>query len=272
MVKVHKESKNITEEKLVELKEILPQCFVEGKIDFELLKKILGDHVDQEDEKYTFSWKGKNDMFRNIKLTSNETKYLTESLMYNSKRVIDGQYALINEDTYYIRKNNKWEKDDNPELIELFVKDPSVLCNFKKKCVNMSQPRQPNDTCESIDDNSSIIKKKLIDDIINEFDVTYTQTVNEIEQKLSIDYEYIKNVLPRIIKNGMLNKLKYSNQQLAIGASINNELYGEDITTNKSPYLKLYYMILKQDDFVKRQFDIVKFVNRYTRQYIVNTD
>jgi adenine-specific DNA-methyltransferase len=73
MVKVHKESKNITEEKLVELKEILPQCFVEGKIDFELLKKILGDHVDQEDEKYTFSWKGKNDMFRNIKLTSNET-------------------------------------------------------------------------------------------------------------------------------------------------------------------------------------------------------
>jgi adenine-specific DNA-methyltransferase len=73
VLKVSKESKNITEEQLIELKGILPQCFVEGKIDFELLKKILGDSIEQEDEKYTFSWTGRNDTFRNIKLTSKST-------------------------------------------------------------------------------------------------------------------------------------------------------------------------------------------------------
>ncbi|MSS74576.1 site-specific DNA-methyltransferase [Candidatus Pacearchaeota archaeon] len=72
-VKTSKESVNITEQKLKELKEILPHCFIEGKIDFEILKKTLSNSIEQEDEKYIFSWTGKNETFRNIKSTSNAT-------------------------------------------------------------------------------------------------------------------------------------------------------------------------------------------------------
>ncbi|MBN8992425.1 MAG: site-specific DNA-methyltransferase [Rhizobiales bacterium] len=41
------------------LKALLPDAFAEGKIDFEVLKSLLGDTVDEKDEKYGLSWHGK---------------------------------------------------------------------------------------------------------------------------------------------------------------------------------------------------------------------
>jgi adenine-specific DNA-methyltransferase len=95
MTKISKESQNITEEKLNELKKILPQCFIEGKINFKLLKKILGDNIEQEEESYVFSWAGKNDMFKNIKLPSSGTLIPSkkESINFDDTRniIIEGE-------------------------------------------------------------------------------------------------------------------------------------------------------------------------------------
>lgn len=50
------------------LKALFPDAFTEGKIDFEVLKGLLGDAVDERDEKYGLNWHGKR-RARQIALT-----------------------------------------------------------------------------------------------------------------------------------------------------------------------------------------------------------
>jgi len=49
------EAKNIEQ-----LKQLFPDVFSEGKVDFEALKAALGDHVEDKEERYNFTWHGKN--------------------------------------------------------------------------------------------------------------------------------------------------------------------------------------------------------------------
>ena len=56
-------SLNIAEEKLNKLKEILPEAFAEGKIDWEKLKAALGDEIEFKNERYVLNWAGKSDAF-----------------------------------------------------------------------------------------------------------------------------------------------------------------------------------------------------------------
>ena len=41
------------------LKALFPEAFTEGKIDFEVLKQLLGGAVDDREEKYGLNWHGK---------------------------------------------------------------------------------------------------------------------------------------------------------------------------------------------------------------------
>ena len=49
-------SLNVTEEKLKQLKEVLPEAFTESKIDWEKLKAALGEDVEFRNERYVLSW------------------------------------------------------------------------------------------------------------------------------------------------------------------------------------------------------------------------
>ena len=71
--KVSKETLNLTEENLENLKKLFPPVFSEGKIDFGKLKILLGDEIDERVEKYNFSWAGKSDSFKNIQTTTKGT-------------------------------------------------------------------------------------------------------------------------------------------------------------------------------------------------------
>ena len=50
------------------LKALFPEAFTEGRIDFEVLKGLLGAAVDERDEKYGLNWHGKR-RARQIALT-----------------------------------------------------------------------------------------------------------------------------------------------------------------------------------------------------------
>lgn len=53
------QSKNILSENISKIKEIFPGVISDGKIDFEMLKSILGEDIDDSHEKYAFTWPGK---------------------------------------------------------------------------------------------------------------------------------------------------------------------------------------------------------------------
>lgn len=52
-------SADVLAENVEQLKALFPEAFAEGKIDFEILKQLLGGTVDGREEKYSLGWHGK---------------------------------------------------------------------------------------------------------------------------------------------------------------------------------------------------------------------
>lgn len=40
------------------LKEVSPEVFADGKVDFDKLQRLLGNYIADDKERYSFSWKG----------------------------------------------------------------------------------------------------------------------------------------------------------------------------------------------------------------------
>ena len=52
-------SADVVSENVEQLQSLFPEAFTEGKIDFDVLKQLLGGTVDERDEKYGLNWHGK---------------------------------------------------------------------------------------------------------------------------------------------------------------------------------------------------------------------
>ncbi len=52
-------SADLVAENIEQLKGLFPEAFTEGKVDFEVLKQLLGKTVDEREEKYGLNWHGK---------------------------------------------------------------------------------------------------------------------------------------------------------------------------------------------------------------------
>ncbi|EAO9320966.1 TPA: site-specific DNA-methyltransferase [Salmonella enterica subsp. enterica serovar Horsham] len=53
------QSMNITEDNIRKLKSLFPEVFNEGSVDYDVLKQLLGENVDEKDERYGLNWHGK---------------------------------------------------------------------------------------------------------------------------------------------------------------------------------------------------------------------
>ena len=67
------ESENLVDNRLGQLKQLFPEVFSESGIDFDKLRLILGDEVDEGDERYAFTWPGKADAIRLSQMTTTST-------------------------------------------------------------------------------------------------------------------------------------------------------------------------------------------------------
>ena len=55
---------NIEQANVEKLKEVFPEVFADGKVDFDKLQRLLGNYIANDKERYSFSWKGKADSLR----------------------------------------------------------------------------------------------------------------------------------------------------------------------------------------------------------------
>ena len=69
------ESEDLIADRVGRLKELFPEIATEGdgSIDFEKLRLILGEEVDEGDERYAFTWPGKADAIRQAQTISTAT-------------------------------------------------------------------------------------------------------------------------------------------------------------------------------------------------------
>ncbi|MGE7661335.1 site-specific DNA-methyltransferase [Peribacillus sp. NPDC097197] len=72
--KMNGESVDLTAQNIARLKELFPEILTDGeKIDFDMLKAVLGDEVDSENERYQFTWHGKKQMIAGTQKPSKGT-------------------------------------------------------------------------------------------------------------------------------------------------------------------------------------------------------
>lgn len=60
MDKMDGKTMDIVAENVSKLKELFPEAFTEGKVDFNVLKAVLRSFVDEHNERYSFTWNGKS--------------------------------------------------------------------------------------------------------------------------------------------------------------------------------------------------------------------
>lgn len=70
LLKMDLGSQNVLGQRIDKLKELFPEVFTEGKIDFNRLKEALGVEVDTGRERYGLSWAGKSEAIKNIQTQS----------------------------------------------------------------------------------------------------------------------------------------------------------------------------------------------------------
>ncbi|SFV61191.1 Type III restriction-modification system methylation subunit [hydrothermal vent metagenome] len=93
-------SADIKEQKLDELKNIFPEIFKDGEIDYAALKNILDDVVDEaKSEHYNFTWSGKRECYKTIKEKTNATLKVDED-----ESLLDGENVFIEGDNLEVLK------------------------------------------------------------------------------------------------------------------------------------------------------------------------
>jgi len=61
------------QEKINELRQVLPEAFSEGKIDWEKLKATLGENINFSNERYVLNWAGKSEAFKVLQTPTTKT-------------------------------------------------------------------------------------------------------------------------------------------------------------------------------------------------------
>ena len=62
--RVSSQSLDIEEVNKEKLKSVFPECFAEGKLDFDKLLNLCGEYIDNDFEKYKFEWNGKSECYK----------------------------------------------------------------------------------------------------------------------------------------------------------------------------------------------------------------
>ena len=169
----------------------------------------------------------------------------------SGKRVVkDGDYAALKSDGgneggegdnhYFVRRNNKWIKDDDPELQNVQLDDPSYFCNIPSET-------KPSPLCFSI--NQKCLDKSVAESSILQ-DLT-SRIVNEFDQKSELKRQNIDETFLYDLKNiKLLDKLKvydilkYNKLKYALGQE--NKKRVETVVT--SPYQDTVNCILGLED------------------------
>lgn len=193
--------------------------------------------------------------------------YMAETLVNGARKVNDGHYAiLLNEDNdnpvelqYYIRKDNEWQvaAEVDPQW---FIRDDDILCNIQKDCLYNTISKDE-EKCESTEVTKDMIVNNSLKQIMDQFDKSYNISKEQLTTYVKKYVTYYFDVIQYLHDIKKFKFYKYNKQQYDLGLNINEEA----LKKPHSPYEKLRDIILGQSDFVKKQTDILTFVNLYCR-------
>ena len=212
---------------------------------------------------------------------------LAKRLISGKKPVQDGEYAILElgssastsvldskskneadvhnkQKSYYYRKKGNWVHQADVDE-ESFIDTKDMFCNMVPQCSIKKTPL--GDTCEDTDDVAKRMREIARKKITKEFDRRYDMSSEEM--KLKLEKEIIRNIhyIHRRMRIRSVKEEKVNNYCYALGSLLSDK---EEII--QSPYIELRSLILGQDDFVKKQQDIVKFCDTFCREPLESLD
>lgn len=204
-------SLDITSQNIEQLKQLFPDVFSEGKIDFDALKAVLGEEIDDSDERYNFTWNGKK-----------KARQIAQTPSTGTLRPCKEE--SVNWDT----TENLFIEGDNLEVLKLLQK------SFHKK-VKMIYVDPPYNTGKDF-----IYKDNFNDNIKN-----YLESTGQLDskgKKLSTNSEssgryhsnWLNMIYPRLIlarnllKDDGVVAISIDENEITNLRNICNEVFGED--------------------------------------------
>jgi hypothetical protein len=184
--------------------------------------------------------------------------------------VKDGDYAVLKRESeeteegqeneeggysyeYFVRRDNKWVKDDDPELQNVQLDDPSYFCNIPSQT-------KPNPLCFSINQKcldksvaETSILQNLTSRIVSEFDQKSEAKRKNIDETFLFDLKNIK----LLDKLKVYDILKYNKLKYVLGQE--NKKRVETVVT--SPYQDTVNCILGLEDVGLKYQCILDMVN-----------
>ena len=211
-----------------------------------------------------------DELKKNLKMDEASSEYMATTLANQAKKVREGDYALLtmfSEGTqeadkleYYVRNNNIWvqEKDIDPNA---FIKEDDMLCNMEYSCIYNPSEKEEN-KCESTEVSKDSIVNNALKQVLDQFDKKYDISKDELNSRITTQVDYFKKSFDRLQKLKRTQFVKYNKQKYELGLKVSEEIKDRVV----SPYKKLKDLIMGQNDFVKKQTDIISFVSLYCRE------
>ena len=109
------QSTDIVAENIDLIKSLFPEAFIEGRIDFEVLKQLLGASVDDREEKYGLNWNG-------------DTGFRVFKLDFSNIRSWDPNPENLEQSIRAHIEHIKMDRTENDILYELLLKLGLDLC------------------------------------------------------------------------------------------------------------------------------------------------
>jgi hypothetical protein len=181
-----------------------------------------------------------------------------DALSDKEKEAVEIEQDARKKISYYRRVKNNWVSDTSINE-EAFLDTNTLFCNISRECYKNSNTS----VCETNDFTKLRIQKETRNKLLNEFDKRYEISIEELEKRLQSNIDYHTDMLrkSKILRDIQLYKA--NNLAYTIGTTANDN----DILM--SPHLQLRDLILGQDNFTKKQQDIVTFVKKYCRTPMV---
>ena len=215
-------------------------------------------HLKYMDDKIKKKAVLKAHLINTIGLVEDDAERDAESMINKRKKVIDGEYAMVDNGEfqfrYYQRKNKKWVLDDTlndlgPEELNF------VNCNFKNKCMTI------NDKCLNINDQKGKLQEELIAETIENLETEMIEEINTVKTRIEKEIKFNIENLSLLRKYKEYDNIKYDIQKV----TLSNDILMEN--EEKSPYLEIRDNVLSDMDEINKFNNIIKFVDNYCRSY-----
>jgi hypothetical protein len=216
------------------------------------------------------------------KMTKRDAHILATSLIEGERIVQEGDVAGVlnsnGEITYYTRSNNMWVLMNSPPLfggntgsinssgINNSVNSFDVVaCNANPTCISAHNTNGNPLDCASTNSLSTELELADIDRLEKNVQLNYQHDKQTLHSTLLLSHTH--NVQTGLKRQKLTHLLEYKNNQHKYNLGMEHKMTP---SREMSPYMPLLNTILSQQNVGKKQYDIVRFVNQFTRPYSLN--